>query len=49
MYQDPGALSYLIQLLIAGFLATVFWCKWVRQKIIQFFRRKKNQPPDDEQ
>lgn len=49
MYQDPGALSYLVQLLIAGFLATIFWCKCVRQKILQLFRRRKNQTPDDEQ
>lgn len=49
MYQDPGALSYLVQLLIASFLATIFWCKGVRQKIIHFFRRKKNHTPDDEQ
>jgi hypothetical protein len=48
MYQDPGALSYLIQLLIAGLLATVFWCKQVRQKIMQFFRRNRDQAPDDE-
>jgi len=37
-YLDPGTGSYLIQLLIAGFLATLFYLKGIRNSLTSYFK-----------
>lgn len=49
-YIDPGAGSYLIQILIAAFLGAAFGIKVFWKKIIGFFRKSvfKNKPKQAE-
>jgi hypothetical protein len=50
-YLDPGAGSYLIQLLVAGVLGASFTARLYWRKIASywssFFRGHRNQGPDD--
>lgn len=51
-YLDPGSGSYLLQLLIAGLLGSLFVVRASWSKIKSFFRglfsRKEETPPDDQ-
>jgi hypothetical protein len=51
-YLDPGSGSYLLQLLIAGLLGSLFVVRASWDKIKTFFRglfsRKEETPPDDQ-
>ena len=51
-YLDPGSGSYLLQLLIAGLLGSLFVVRASWSKIKSFFRglftREEETPPDDQ-
>ncbi|MFI5151878.1 MAG: hypothetical protein ACHQET_01010 [Chitinophagales bacterium] len=49
MYIDPGSGSYLVQMIIAGILAGLFYFKnlWGRFKSL-FSRNKKDDPSEDD-
>jgi len=48
LYIDPGSGSYLVQMIIAGVLAALFYFKnmWLRIKSF-FSKSKKSDPPND--
>lgn len=49
LYIDPGSGSYLVQMIIAGILAGLFYFKNILIKIKAFFtRNKKTDLPKDE-
>jgi len=49
LYIDPGSGSYLVQMIIAGVLAAVFYFKNFWLKIKSFFtRNKKTDMPKDQ-
>ena len=51
LYIDPGSGSYIVQLIIAGILGSLFFFKNAWNKIKQFFGGKKQEPeqtPDNE-
>jgi hypothetical protein len=49
LYIDPGSGSYLVQMIIAGVLASVFYIKGVWWKIkSRFVRNKKNLAENDD-
>ncbi len=47
-YLDPGSGSFLLQLLIAALLGSLFLLKAYWGKIIAFFRRVTNRPNTDQ-
>lgn len=48
-YIDPGSGSYLVQLIIAGILGTVFYFKAIWSAIKSFFGGKKETPLKDKE
>jgi hypothetical protein len=49
LYVDPGSGSYLVQMIIAGVLAVLFYFKNLWWKIKSFFARgRKNDPTQDD-
>jgi hypothetical protein len=48
VYLDPGGVMYVVQILIAGVLAALFWFKNVRDKIVNIFRRSGKKKEDHE-
>jgi hypothetical protein len=50
LYIDPGSGSYLVQMIIAGVLAGLFYFKnlWARFKSL-FSKTKKDDPSEDDQ
>ncbi|HLX93421.1 MAG TPA: hypothetical protein VKR32_17175 [Puia sp.] len=50
LYVDPGSGSYLVQLIIAGFLGVLFYFKSLWWKIKAFFKKgDKNQKPNSDE
>jgi hypothetical protein len=45
-YIDPGTGSYILQVLIAGFVAVSFTIKVFWKRIKKFFSRKKEENPE---
>jgi len=50
LYIDPGSGSYLVQVLIAGILGSVFFFKNSWNRVKQFFsgKKKPEEPQDNE-
>ncbi len=48
MYLDPGSISYLVQFLIAGFVAAMVWCKSLREWVAGIFKRSSSRERDEE-
>ncbi|MDP3758754.1 MAG: hypothetical protein Q8Q86_03470 [Candidatus Daviesbacteria bacterium] len=46
-YLDPGTGSYMLQILAAGVLATLFlfkgWWRWLKNLILKIFRKDKKE------
>jgi hypothetical protein len=47
LYIDPGSGSYLVQMIIAGVLAGLFYFKSLWWKIKSFFTKNKKSDPTD--
>jgi hypothetical protein len=47
LYIDPGSGSYLVQMIIAGILAGLFYFKGLWWKIKTFFTRNKKDDPSN--
>ena len=47
-YLDPGSGSFILQLLLASLLGSIFLIKTYWRKIIGFFRRNRAADDDDE-
>lgn len=47
IYIDPGSGSYLVQMIIAGVLASLFYFKNLWRKIKSFFTKNKKEDPSD--
>jgi hypothetical protein len=47
LYIDPGSGSYLVQMIIAGVLAGLFYFKNLWWKIKSFFRKNKKEDNSD--
>ena len=48
LYIDPGSGSYLIQVIIAAVLGTLFFFKNLWWKFRSLFSRKKQEPPKND-
>ncbi len=48
MYLDPGTGSFIIQMLLAGFLGIAVAVRIYWKKIVAFFKRKKGSDVQDE-
>jgi hypothetical protein len=48
LYIDPGSGSYLVQMIIAGVLAGVFYIKGIWWKIKSRFMKNKKELPENE-
>ena len=48
-YLDPGSGSMMLQLLLAGLAGMALGAKMFWRRILAFFRRSKQEPPDNKQ